>query len=201
MNDDSTKKIGVLVSGNGSNLQAIIDACNSNVINAKVVCVISSNAKAFALQRAADAGIDFYTISNRDYADTTERDNAMSDILRNHNVNCVCLAGYMRLVGDDFVKYWWNKLINIHPRLDTHARALTAGVKFTGCTVHFVRTEMDTGPIINQAITPIFADDTEDSIKQRVHKLEHHCYVQALQYYCNDQLNVVGDRVFIVNGK
>ena len=195
------KPLGVLVSGYGSNLQAILDACAQGVIAGRVACVISSNPKALAGERAQKAGVPYHVLPK---LSAEERDDHITAVLKNHDVQGVCLAGYMRLLTAGFVETWWDRLLNIHPSLlpsfkGLHAQrqAIVAGVKFTGCTVHFVRPAMDEGPIVLQATTPVFEDDTEDSLSQRIHALEHRIYVQALRWYCEDRLIIKDERVFL----
>jgi phosphoribosylglycinamide formyltransferase-1 len=198
------KTLGVLVSGNGSNLQAILDACAQGVIAGRVACVISSNAQAFAGERAQKASVPYYVLPK---LTAEERDDHITALLKTHGVQGVCLAGYMRLLTPGFVETWWDHLLNIHPSLlpsfkGLHAprQALDAGVKVTGCTVHFVRTAMDEGPIITQATTPIFADDTEETLTARIHALEHRSYVRALKDYCEDRLIIRDEKVRIGHG-
>ncbi len=195
------KPLGVLVSGYGSNLQAILDACAQGVIAGRVACVISSNPKALAGERAQKAGVPYHVLPK---LSAEERDDHITAVLKNHDVQGVCLAGYMRLLTAGFVETWWDRLLNIHPSLlpsfkGLHAQrqAIVAGVKVTGCTVHFVRPAMDEGPIVLQATTPVFEDDTEDSLSQRIHALEHRIYVQALRWYCEDRLIIKDERVFL----
>ena len=198
----SLKPLGVLVSGYGSNLQAILDACAHGVVAGRVACVISSNPRAFAGERAKNAGVPYYVLPN---ATPEERDAHITALLKKHDVQGVCLAGYMRLLTAGFVDTWWDRVFNIHPSLlpafkgmNAQRQALSAGVKVTGCTVHFVRPAMDEGPIILQATTPVFADDTEDTLAQRLLPLEHRTYVQALKWYCDDRLRIQGERVFVI---
>ncbi len=195
------KPLGVLVSGYGSNLRAILDACAQGVIAGRVACVISSNPKALAGERAQKAGVPYHVLPK---LSAEERDDHITAVLKNHDVQGVCLAGYMRLLTAGFVETWWDRLLNIHPSLlpsfkGLHAQrqAIVAGVKVTGCTVHFVRPAMDEGPIVLQATTPVFEDDTEDSLSQRIHALEHRIYVQALRWYCEDRLIIKDERVFL----
>ena len=145
-------KVGVLISGRGSNLQALIDACADPAFPAEIVLVLSNKADAYGLERARQAGIPAAVVSHRDYADKPGFEAAMDDALNAAGVELVCLAGFMRLLTAGFVERWHNRLINIHPSLlpsfkglDTHARAIEAGVRFTGCTVHYVRPAMDEG--------------------------------------------------------
>jgi phosphoribosylglycinamide formyltransferase-1 len=193
--------LGVLVSGNGSNLQAILDACAQKIIAGRVACVVSSNPKAFAGERAQKAGIPYHVLPK---LTAEERDAHITTLLKDHGVQTVCLAGYMRLLTPAFVETWWNRLLNIHPSLlpsfkGLHAQrqALDAGVKVTGCTVHFVRPAMDEGPIIIQATTPVFKEDTEETLTQRIHTLEHRSYVQALKWHCEGRLVVDEEKAIL----
>ncbi len=200
------KRVGVLISGSGSNLQALIDACAQPNFPAEIVLVISNNADAYGLTRAKDAGIPAHILNHKDYASRDAFDQAMHQLLELHLADIVCLAGFMRLLSDGFVKNWHNKLINIHPSLlpsfkGAHAirDALAAGVKITGCTVHFVRAEMDSGPIIIQAAVPVMQDDTQDSLAVRVLEQEHVCYAKALRWLAEDKLTIVGEKVGVSN--
>jgi phosphoribosylglycinamide formyltransferase-1 len=195
------KPLGVLVSGHGSNLQAILDACAQGFIAGRVACVISSNPMAYAGERAQKAGVPYHILPK---LSPQERDDHITRLLKQYDVQGVCLAGYMRLLTAGFVDTWWDRLLNIHPSLlpsfkGLHAQrqAIVAGVKVTGCTVHFVRPAMDEGPIVLQATTPVFEDDTEESLSQRIHALEHRIYVQALRWYCQDRLVIQDERVFL----
>lgn len=195
------KPLGVLVSGYGSNLQAILDACAQGMIAGRVACVISSNPRALAGERAKKANVPYHVLPK---LSPDDRDEVITRLLNEYDVQGVCLAGYMRLLTARFVETWWNRLLNIHPSLlpsfkGLHAQrqAVLAGVKVTGCTVHFVRPAMDEGPIILQATTPVFEEDTEDTLSQRIHTLEHRIYVQALRWYCDDRLIIKDERVFL----
>ena len=196
--------IGILISGNGSNLQALIDACNSGVIPAKIAVVISNKSTAFGLERAKKAGIATVVLSHKDYISRDEYDTALTATLEQHGVSFVCLAGFMRLLTPAFTQAWHDRLINIHPSLlpsfkglDTHARAIAAGVKFTGCTVHFVRPAMDEGPIIIQAVVPVLQDDTPETLAARVFPFEHQCYVEALRIIAMGGYKIVEEKVIL----
>jgi phosphoribosylglycinamide formyltransferase-1 len=200
-------KVGVLISGRGSNLQALIDACADPAFPAEIVLVLSNKADAYGLERARQAGIPAAVVSHRDFADKPGFEAAMDDALNAAGVELVCLAGFMRLLTAGFVERWHDRLINIHPSLlpsfkglDTHARAIAAGVRFTGCTVHFVRPAMDEGPIILQAVVPILEGDDDHTLADRVLIAEHHCYPGALKLIAEGRARVVGDRVAIAGG-
>lgn len=194
-------RVGVLVSGRGSNLQSLIDAFSSEDSPVEIVCVVSNQAGAFALERAAKAGIKTETISHRDYGSRDEFDAALDRALQFHKLDLLCLAGFMRILTKGFVEKWHNRLVNIHPSLlpafpglNTHQRAIESGAKFAGCTVHFVRSEVDSGPIIIQAAVPIHPNDDADSLAARVLAQEHAVYPHALRLIASGELKIDGDR-------
>ena len=197
-------KVGVLISGFGSNLQALIDACAAPDFPAEIALVLSNRADALGLERAKHVGIATAVVSHRDFADRDEFDRKIDFVLREAGIEFVCLAGFMRLLGVEFVERWRDRLINIHPSLlpafpglDTHARAIAAGVRFSGCTVHFVRAATDDGPIIVQAAVPVRSSDTFDSLGVRVLAAEHRAYPLALRLIAEGRARVVGTRVEI----
>ncbi len=182
------KRIGVLISGRGSNLQALLDASADPGFPAEIVLVISDKAEAPGLERAARAGVASRIIALRDHPDRAACDAAMTAALESAGVEVVCLAGFMRLLSAAFVDHWRDRMINIHPSLlplfpglDTHARALQAGVERHGCTVHFVRLEMDSGPIVGQAEVPVLAGDDAATLAARVLEAEHRLYPYCLR--------------------
>lgn len=181
------KRVAVLISGRGSNLKSLLDACAQPDYPAEIVLVLSNKSDAGGLNYARDAGIDTAVLSHRDYESREAFDAAMHEVLQQHQVELVCLAGFMRLLTAGFVEQWNGRMLNIHPSLlpdfkglDTHRRVLEAGVKETGCTVHFVVAQMDAGPIMMQARVPVLAGDTEDTLAARVLEQEHRIYPQAL---------------------
>lgn len=193
------KRVGVLVSGRGSNLQALIDACADPAFPAEIVLVLSNVADAGALERAAKARIPTRVIDHRDYADRASFDAVMDETLRAAAVDVVCLAGFMRLLSPRFVQAWNGRMLNIHPSLlpsfkglHTHRQALEAGVKLHGCTVHLVTPDLDSGPILVQAAVPVLADDTEASLAARVLEQEHRAYPLALRLLALGQVEVHG---------
>lgn len=197
-------KVGVLISGRGTNLQALIDACSDDAMPAQIVAVISNNAEAAGLGRAQQAGIPTQIVNHEDFADRASFDTVLDRALRDAGANFVCLAGFMRLLTRDFVTAWRDRMINIHPSLlpafpglDTHARVLAAGAKFAGCSVHFVRFETDTGPIIVQAAVPVRADDTPDALAARVLEAEHRAYPLALRLVAEGRVRVVDERAIV----
>ena len=197
-------KTAVLLSGRGSNLQALIDAAASPKFPAEIVRVVSNVPGAGGLERAAQAGIATATIDHRDFEDRETFEDALQAALEADEVELVCLAGFMRLLTKDFVDRWHDRMINIHPSLlpsykglHTHERVLEDGVRFTGCTVHFVRAEMDAGPIIVQAAVAVHADDDSDTLASRVLTAEHRCYPLALELVAGGRTRVVENRVEI----
>ncbi len=197
-------KVAVLISGRGSNLQALIDACAKPSFPAEIRLVLSNRADAAGLERARRAGIPTQVIPHRDYATRAEFDAALDRALRAADIELVCLAGFMRLLGDTFVARWRDHVVNIHPSLlpafpglDTQARALASGVRFTGCTVHFVREAVDDGPIIVQAVVPVLPGDDSETLAARVLAAEHRAYPLALRLIAEGRVRVVDRRVEI----
>jgi len=198
------KKVAVLISGRGSNLQALIEAARERDYPAEIVHVISNHPDAAGLERAAAAGIATSVVDHKGYRGREPFEAALNERLAATGAELVCLAGFMRLLTAGFVNTWRDRLINIHPSLlpafpglDTHARALAAGVRFAGCTVHFVRAEMDNGPIIVQAAVPIRPDDDEAALAARVLEAEHRAYPLAVALVASGRARVVGDTVAI----
>ena len=197
-------RIGVLVSGNGTNLQAIIDRIESGEIRAEIACVICNKADAFALARAARHGIPVVVHENAGFPERRAYDAATVDILRSHRVDLVILAGFMRILTDVMVNAFPNAIMNIHPALlpsfqGLHAQqqALDYGVRFSGCTVHFVDCGTDTGPIILQSIVPVEQDDTEETLSARIQKAEHQTFAKAIKLFVEGKVTVEGRRVLI----
>ena len=201
-------KLAVLISGRGTNLQALIDACADAAFPAEIVLVISNEADAKGLDRARAEGILTTVIDHRGFAERADFDAKLGDAIRAGGANLVCLAGFMRVVTESFVREWRDRLINIHPSLlpafrglNTHARALAAGVRFAGCTVHFVRAEMDAGPIIVQAAVPVRPDDTTETLAARVLAEEHRIYPLAVRLIAEGRVRVADETVRISGGK
>lgn len=198
-------KLGVLISGRGSNLQALIDAAADPAFPAEIALVLSNKADAYGLERAAKSGIATAVVNHRDYSgDKPAFEAAMDATLRAAGVELVCLAGFMRILSPWFVQAWHDRLINIHPSLlpsfkglDTHERALEAGVRVHGCTVHYVRAEMDVGPIVVQAAVPVLTDDDSHSLADRVLAQEHHIYPLAVRLIAEGRVRVTGERVHV----
>ena len=183
----TTLDLGVLVSGNGSNLQAILDAIGNQSLNARVRLVLSNRPEAFALERAQRAGVPALSIPHQGHASREAFDRLLIEALRAHGVEWVVLAGFMRILTPAFLKAFGGRVLNVHPALlpsfpGVHAvrQALKQGVKVTGCTVHWVEEGVDSGPIIAQRAVPVLGGDTEESLAERIHRAEHELYVQAL---------------------
>lgn len=199
------KKVGVLVSGRGSNLQALLDAIAADpAFPAEIVLVIANIPGAYALERAAKAGVATRTIPHKEYPSREAFDAAMDAELRAAGVEIVCLAGFMRLLSKPFAEGWAGRMINIHPALlpsfkglHTHERAIEAGVKLHGCTVHLVTPELDDGPILVQAAVPVLAGDTADSLAARVLEQEHKAYPLALRLLAEGRVTVDGPRAVV----
>ena len=196
--------IGVLVSGGGTNLQAIIDAIEAKRLEAAIKLVLSNKVDAYGLVRAKNHGIATEILDHRKYPSRETYDEAVVDLLRAHDVELVVLAGFMRLLSPVFVKAYSNRIMNIHPALlpsfpglHVQKKAVEYGVRFSGCTVHFVNDECDEGPIIIQAVVPVFADDTEAKLAARILKEEHRIYPRAIQLYAEGRLRVDGRRVIV----
>ncbi len=194
-------RIGILVSGRGSNMKAILDACAEGLLDADVAVVVSNRPKAGALGVARGMGVPTQVVPHRAYADRSSFEEALHQVLVDAKVELVCLAGFMRLLTDGFVERWHDRLVNIHPSLlpafrglDTHQRALDAGARFAGCTIHFVRPAMDAGPIIAQAVVPVRQDDTAETLGARVLACEHRLYPLVLGWIAADRVRVEGER-------
>ena len=196
--------LGVLISGSGTNLQAIIDAIEEKRLEAAIRVVISDRQDAFGLVRARNHNIPTEVLEHKKFPTREAYDQALIDILRARGVELVILAGFMRLLSPLFVKSFSNRTMNIHPSLlpafpglSGQKQAADHGVRFAGCTVHFVNEECDQGPIIIQAVVPAFPDDTEESLSARILKQEHRIYPRAIQLYSEGRLRVAGRKVFV----
>jgi phosphoribosylglycinamide formyltransferase-1 len=196
--------IGVLISGSGTNLQAIIEAIEAGTLDARVEIVLSNRVDAYGLTRAKSHAIRTEVLDHKQFATREDFDQAVVEILRARGVELVVLAGFMRLLSPVFVKAYSNRIMNIHPALlpafpglHVQKRALEHGVRFSGCTVHFVNEECDEGPIIIQAVVPVYPDDTEQSLSDRILLQEHRIYPRAIQLYSEGRLRIEGRRVLV----
>ncbi len=198
-------RLGVLASGGGTNLQSIIDACANQSIAAEVAVVISNNPDAGALQRARNAAITAECINHRDFSRRDDFDAAVVARLQHHQVDLVVLAGFMRIIGDNFLTAFPMRIMNIHPALlpsfpglHVQQQAIDYGARFSGCTVHFVDSGVDTGPIIIQAVVPVLPDDDSDTLAARILEQEHRIYPQAIDWYARGLLQVDGRKVTVL---
>jgi phosphoribosylglycinamide formyltransferase-1 len=199
------KRVAILISGRGSNMVALIEAAKDQSYPAEIALVVSNEPAAEGLKRAAAAGIPTAVVDHRPFGRDREAfERALQSALEAHNVELVCLAGFMRILTPWFVKQWQGRLLNIHPALlpafkglDTHARALAAGVKQHGATVHFVVPEMDSGPIIAQGAVPVRDGETKATLAARVLEIEHEIYPQALKLVAEGRVRIVGGRCLV----
>jgi phosphoribosylglycinamide formyltransferase-1 len=198
--------IVVLISGSGSNLQAIIDAIAAGRLHARICAVISNRPGVKGLERAAAASIPAYTLDHTDFASREEFDQQLMQLIDQHQPQLVVLAGFMRILSDDFVNHYQGRMLNIHPSLlpefrglNTHQRALQAGVAQHGVSIHYVSNELDGGPLVLQAVIDVNNHDTVDSLQQRIHKLEHVIYPMVIQWVAEGRLKVVEHKVYLDN--
>jgi phosphoribosylglycinamide formyltransferase-1 len=202
-------RIGALVSGRGSNLQAIIDNIEQGRLSAEVAVVISDQAGAFALERAKQHGVPGVHVSAKGYkGKRDDYDALLVRELQRYDVELVILAGFMRIITPTLLRAFPNRVLNIHPALlpsfpglHVQKAALEHGVKFSGCTVHFVDEGMDTGPVIIQAVVPVLDNDTEDILSARILKQEHVIYSRAIQLFAESRLRIEGRRVLVTGGR
>ncbi|KMT66374.1 phosphoribosylglycinamide formyltransferase [Catenovulum maritimum] len=202
-----SKKIVVLISGSGSNLQAIIDACISQQINGVISAVISNKADAYGLTRAQNANIQTHVVDHKAFDSREAYDKVLADKIELHNPDLVVLAGFMRILTPEFVQRFAGKMLNIHPSLlpkyqglNTHQRALDAKDKEHGVSVHFVTEELDGGPVVCQAAIEITAEDTADTLAARIHTKEHIIYPLVVEWFCDNKLTMDNSLVFL-NGE
>ena len=202
--DTSRTSIAVLLSGRGSNLGALISAAARPDASFAITLVIANRPGAGGLDIAAASGIPSLVVDHKAFGDREAFERVLDEKLRDSGVDLVCLAGFMRVLSPWFAERWQDRLLNIHPSLlpafkglNTHTRALEAGVRVHGCTVHFVRPELDDGPIIVQGTVPVLKDDTEDSLAARVLEIEHRCYPLALELVASGRARLEGELVLV----
>ncbi len=203
-------RIGVLVSGNGTNLQAILEACSRDEIPGQVVLVVSSTAKAYALRRAQTAGVPAVVLAPQEFGDRESYDARLVDLLQTSGVELVCLAGFLRILTPSFVRQFAGRIMNVHPALlpafggpglygvHVHQAVLASGAKVSGCTVHFADETPDGGPIILQAAVPVHDDDTAETLAARIAEEEHRLYPEAIWLFAHGRLQISGRRVQIL---
>lgn len=196
--------IGILISGRGSNMKALLETCADAAFPGTVKVVISNRPGAGGLQVAEAAGIKAIALDHKAYPDRPSFEAELTRVLEENGVELICLAGFMRLLTDGFVTHWHDKMINIHPSIlplykgtDTHERVLADGGRVHGCTVHYVRPEMDAGPIIAQAVVPVHDTDTPDDLAARVLKAEHRLYPAALKLIAEGRVTIKNERAII----
>jgi len=199
-------RVAVLISSRGSNMQSLVKASKAEDFPAEIVTVLSNNPEAAGLDFAKKHGIPTKVINHRDFDNREDFDAEISEYLTSQRVDLICLAGFMRLLTSDFVNKWRDRIINIHPSLlpafkglHVHERAIESGTRFTGCTVHYVRPEMDDGPIIAQAAVPILQEDTADTLAARILVEEHRIYPLALRLIAERKVRVHGSIAKIID--
>ena len=195
-------KLAVLVSGHGSNLQAIIEKIENNYLSADIALVLSNVENAFALERGKKHGLDTIFLDPKTFLNRDEYELKMIEILQSKSIDLICLAGFMRILGKNFIQAFPQKIINIHPSLlpafpglNVQKKALEHGAKFSGCTVHFVNEEVDGGPIILQSTVPIFDEDDANSLSERILEQEHIIYPEAIRLIIEKKIMFSGRRV------
>ncbi len=205
LNNNKNNKIGILISGRGSNMESIIKACKEGLIPAEVVIVISDKPDAAGLQKAKNYNIETAVIERNLYSSKEEFEKAIINLLQKKNVDLICLAGFMRILSPMFIRSFPLKIMNIHPALlpsfpGLHAQkqALDYGVKISGATVHFVDEGVDTGPIIMQEAVEVLDNDTEESLSQRILQKEHQIYPKAIKLFFENKLIIQGRKVKII---
>ncbi len=202
------KTIVILISGRGSNMRSLVQACEARAWNAKIAAVISNRPDAAGLEFARERGIATRVVNHREFATREAFDAAIADAVASYAPDIVALAGFMRILGADVVRRFAGRIVNIHPSLlpaftglHTHRRALAAGCKLAGATVHFVTAQLDHGPIIAQAVVPVLPADTEETLAQRVLAREHVLYPLAVGWMVRDLLRIEGDQVSVSTGE
>jgi phosphoribosylglycinamide formyltransferase 1 len=197
----ANRRLGVLISGRGSNLQALIDAIATGRLDASIAVVISNRKDAAGLERAREAGIEAIVVSHRDFGSRDDYDRALATALQGRVVNLVCLAGFMRLVGRELIEAFPSRILNIHPSLlpafpglDAQKQAIEHGVKVSGVTVHLVTAELDGGPIVIQRAVPVMPGDTAESLAERILEEEHRAYPEAVQIILDGGWRLEGRR-------
>ena len=201
-------KVAVFISSRGSNMQSLVRASRDPGFPAEIVSVLSNNPEAAGLKFAAENGIATHVIDHRDFESRTDFEAEITRYLESAGIELICLAGFMRLLTADFVNHWRDRILNIHPSLlpafkglHVHERAIESGARFTGCTVHYVRPEMDEGPIIAQAVVPILQKDTADALAARILEQEHRIYPLPLELVAARRVKIHGNRVLLENAQ
>lgn len=200
----SKKNIAILLSGRGSNFEAIYRAIREGKIDAKIGVVISNKEDARGLLKAKEFGLETIFLNPKEFSSREEYDLKLAEEIEKRNIDLICLAGWMRILTPSFVQRFRNRIMNIHPALlpsfpglEAQRQALEYGVRFSGCTVHFVNEEVDAGPIILQAVVPVFQNDTVETLSERILREEHRIYPQAIELFVEGKLRIEGRRVII----
>jgi len=198
------RRLAVLASGRGSNLQSILEACQEGRIKAEVVVVLSDQENAMALEKASRKGIPSFWLDSADFSTKQEYEEKLAQVINDYQVDFILLAGFMRIFSPVFIRGVKGPILNIHPSLlpaftglNAQRQALEYGVRYSGCTVHFVDEGVDTGPIIMQAVVPLFPNDTEESVSERILREEHRIYPEVVQLLCEGKIRCVGRKVII----
>lgn len=201
---DTNTAIVVLISGNGSNLQAIIDRIEDGKLNGQIVAVISNSPQAYGLERARLSGIPQYCLDHREYPTREDYDRALMKLIDDHDAELVVLAGFMRILTEGFVQHYVGRMLNVHPSLlpkykglNTHQRAIDAGDTEHGASVHFVTPELDGGPVIVQSKVPVFTDDSASELATRVQEQERNMYPLVVDWYCQNRLTMDNNKAFL----
>lgn len=200
--------IAVFVSGRGTNLQSIIDAIESGKLDAEIKLVVSNRSKAYALKRCEKHGLPYEVIPSKKYKDPKEWGKALIEAVKRSGASLVVLAGFMKIVPPNFIEAFKNRIINIHPSLlpafkglEAQKQAFSYGVTLTGCTVHLVIPELDSGPVIAQAVVPVLPNDTAQTLAQRILQHEHRIYPQVIQWFAEDRVKVEENKVVVLGAK
>ena len=200
--------IVALISGRGSNLKAILEGIKSGKIKANISLVISNKRNAKGLQIAKDYGVKTLFVNPKDFENREDYDRFLVKVIKKENPDLIVLAGYMRILTDYFIDSFPNKIVNIHPSLipafkglKAQKQALDFGAKYTGCTVHFVSKEVDSGAVIIQAVVPVLPDDTEETLSERILRMEHRIYPQAIKWFSENRIKLEGRKVLVKNAK
>lgn len=206
VNDVRLKRLAILISGNGSNLQAIIEAIQNQQLSAEIAVVVSNQPNAHGLQRARDAGLPTKLLKHQDYSNRVDYDQALINTIDHYQADLIIMAGFMRILGESFIDRYKNRIMNIHPSLlpkykglNTHAKAIAGGDSIHGASVHFVTNQLDAGPVIIQGIVPIHQNDTAERLQQRVHRIEHRIYPTAVKWFVEDRLTIKDKKVLLDN--
>ncbi len=205
---DKKLPIAVFVSGRGTNLQSIIDAINAGKLDAEIKLVVSNRSKAYALKRCEKYGIPYKVIPSKKFSSPQEWGEALIEVVKESGAELIVLAGFMKIVPNNFIEAFENRIINIHPSLlpafkglEAQSQAFDYGVKITGCSVHLVIPELDSGPIIAQAAVPVLPNDTAETLAARILEHEHRIYPQVIQWFAENRIKIEGNKLIVLGAK